>query len=463
VITLDNTPVLYSSGLSQTLNDFVTVALTSLANNIYTITVKVNGNNPFGRTITILTQYAFNFKITAVSGATFPTSQSIQPLSSTQSATINGSAFTGYTFSQTGVLTAYTYNQSAISSWTIFQPVGQVQWVITPSNTGNEIDTYVFTIDLNRSVPAATTGITYTASGVYDNSFITLAGTSTSQSFVRNTGTGTLTTTLTPTTTLLTTTRSGGNQTNLSITNVAATSVVSTTFTGALTGAASRVGNTLQSSGTQYLTMLPLSASTASQVVGTNASLNYNVTSGVLTSPTVSAIISSSNINILYNSAVTASSGIVYVPNVFTSTFTDYEISVSLGAPNTNALGFDFITGSNTRLALGWDTLTSYVNGTANATLTPPSSLCYLTVLPAIGNTMKHRCVVSNPTGGLLNKQFIAGPNIGYLTGGASPTQTTYTTTGINTTTTPSQTGFAIIISGGGSWTGNIVVRGCNY
>jgi hypothetical protein len=75
---------------------------------------------------------------------------------------------------------------------------------------------------------------------------------------------------------------------------------------------------------------------------------------------------------------------------------------------------------------------------------------------------MKHKAVMTNPTSVLTNKQFIAGPNIGYLTGGASPTQTTYHSSGINTSGT-AQTGFALIITGGGSWTATVKVRGFNY
>lgn len=442
VMNVDNVPLLYSSGLTQTLNNFVSIALTSLANNIYTLTVKVNGNNPFGRTITILTQYAFNFKITAVAGATFPTAQSIQPLSSTQSATINGSAFTGYVFSQTGVLTAYTYNQSAISSWTIFQPVGQVQWVITPTNTGNDIDTYVFTIDLNRSVPAAATGITYSASGVYDNSFITLAGTINTESFVRNTGTGTLTTTLTPTTNLLTTTKSGatGLLTLNNAVDVEATRTV-------------RVENTLQTTGTQFLTMVGASGTntTTGQIVGTHAPLSYNVASSTLYSP---------NMNVVYYNTVSATTGTAYVPNIFTSTYTDYEIFITFASPVLTgvALSFDLITGASTRLASGWDTLTSYVNGTAMVSLTPPASLCYITTLPNSSHIFKYKCVMTNPRSVVRAKQFIAGLNVGYLT---ASTQTTYTSSGYNSSTV-SQTGFALIITGGGSWTADVLVRGMN-
>jgi hypothetical protein len=243
---------------------------------------------------------------------------------------------------------------------------------------------------------------------------------------------------------------------NVATATLNATNVTATTFTGSLTGSATLMDNTLQTTGTQFLTMMPLSATTsAGQVVGTHAPLSYDVANSILLSP---------NFNLIYNATVSATSGTAYVPNIFTSTYTDYEISVSISSPVTTGatLSFDLITGTNTRLASGWDTLTSYVNGTAMVSLTPPTSLCYITSMPAIANTIKHKCVMTNPTSAVANKQFIAGPNIGYLTGGGSPTQTTYHSSGINSSAT-AQTGFALIITGGGSWTATVKVRGFNY
>jgi len=72
--------------------------------------------------------------------------------------------------------------------------------------------------------------------------------------------------------------------------NVATATLASTNFTGALSGSATRVGNTLQTVGTQFLTMVPLSASTASQVVGTHAGLGYNVATGTLFSTEFSGV-----------------------------------------------------------------------------------------------------------------------------------------------------------------------------
>jgi hypothetical protein len=71
---------------------------------------------------------------------------------------------------------------------------------------------------------------------------------------------------------------------------------------------------------------------------------------------------------------------------------------------------------------------------------------------------MKHRCVITNPGSVISAKQFIAGTNVGYLT---SSTITSYTSAGINTSTT-SCTGFALIVSGGGAWDAEIKVTGFN-
>jgi hypothetical protein len=163
--------------------------------NVYDITVNVSGNNPFGRTISISVQYAFNFTLTAVSGATFPTTFSITSYVADQTATINGSTFTGYTFSSTGT-DVNKYNQSAISVWNVFEPVGQLTWVITPINTGNEVDTYIFTINLGRTSPDLT-GVTIAKrSSNLDGAIITLKG-GLDTIIERISGTGTLTTSAT--------------------------------------------------------------------------------------------------------------------------------------------------------------------------------------------------------------------------------------------------------------------------
>jgi len=69
--------------------------------------------------------------------------------------------------------------------------------------------------------------------------------------------------------------------------NVATGTVTATTFSGSLTGSATLMDNTLQTTGTQFLTMMPLSATTpAGQVVGTHGSLTYNVATGTVTATT---------------------------------------------------------------------------------------------------------------------------------------------------------------------------------
>jgi hypothetical protein len=323
--------------------------------------------------------------------------------------------------------------------WNVFQPVGQSTWVITPTDTGNEIDTYVFTIDYNRLSPGLPGVSVVARSANLDGSFITLKGTTTVISTTRTSGTGTLTTSATPTNSLLSTVRSGPSILRLD---------------NSIDVTATRVENTLQSgAGTQFLTMLPSSATntTTGQVVGTNTALKYSTSTNTLYAP---------NMNIVFSSGVFATSGTAYVPNIFTSDYTDYEIYVSLVSPLATGatLSFDLITGTSTRLVSGWTTLTSYVNGTAMVSLTPPTSLCYITSLPNSTHYFKYKCVMTNPLSVIGAKQFIAGPNVGYLT---ASTQTTYTSTGLNSSTV-SQTGFALIIAGGGSWNGDVIVRGVN-
>jgi hypothetical protein len=66
--------------------------------------------------------------------------------------------------------------------------------------------------------------------------------------------------------------------------NPTTNTLTTTTFVGSLTGSATLIDNTLQTTGTQFLTMVPLSATTsAGQVVGTHGSLSYNVATSTLT------------------------------------------------------------------------------------------------------------------------------------------------------------------------------------
>jgi len=60
--------------------------------------------------------------------------------------------------------------------------------------------------------------------------------------------------------------------------------ITAPTFTGSLTGSASLIDTTLQSSGTRYLTMVPLSADTPTgQALGTTSTLSYNAGTDRLT------------------------------------------------------------------------------------------------------------------------------------------------------------------------------------
>jgi len=185
------------------------ITLLNTSANIYSFTLLVNGNNPYGRTISFSTNVGLNFIITAVSGATFPASLRQTPQTPTvSSATLNGSAFATYTFTPTGsFLTNFNYIVSAISVWNDFQPVGQASFTFTPTNTGNAIDTYVFTVNFTKTqiLPSGVTVAINTAVGsafILPNYSITTTTTLVS-------GSGTLTgLTATPSTTLLSISRS---------------------------------------------------------------------------------------------------------------------------------------------------------------------------------------------------------------------------------------------------------------
>jgi len=234
ILEIDDLPFLYTPCVPNTLTDFVSPVVRSGGANIYDITIKVSGHNPFGRTITISNQVGLNFTQTAISGATFPTATAtVNYTRGTPTMTINGGSFTSFVFTSTFNGTNYTYSQSAISVWDIFQPVGQVTCVITPDNTGNEIDTYVLIIDFNQIV-STVTGVSRAARTTnLDGSFVTLKGTGIVAVTSRVSGSGTLTTSSTPTNALLTAVRSGGNELHLTCPVIgASTSITGGTVSG---------------------------------------------------------------------------------------------------------------------------------------------------------------------------------------------------------------------------------------
>ena len=193
--------------ISPDYKSYITLLNTSA--NIYTFTLLVNGNNPYGRTISFSTNVGLNFIITAVAGATFPASLRQTPQTPTvSSATLNGSAYAGYTFTPTGsFLTNFNYIVSAISVWNVFQPVGQVSFTFTPTNTGNAIDTYVFTVNFTKT-QVLPSGVSVAINTAVGSAFI-LPNYSITTTTTLVSGSGTLTgLTATPSTTLLSISRS---------------------------------------------------------------------------------------------------------------------------------------------------------------------------------------------------------------------------------------------------------------
>jgi hypothetical protein len=422
ILTIDDKTFLTSPCIPQSdLTQFVTPVVRSGGTNIYDITIKCSGCNPYNRTVTVSVQYALNFTQTAVSGATFPTTTATQTLSiGSQSATINGSAFTGYTFASTGTATAYSYTQSAISVWNIFQPVGQLTWVITPTDTQNEIDTYVLTIDLNRTENTLT-GVTRTArTGNLDGSFITLKGTAITATTTRTSGTGTLTTTATPTNTLLTTTRSGND--NLKVdyfnTEVSASTVQTTS---------SFTGSTLYP---LYTDNYLASTSAGRNVITSTATpISYDAGTGIVT---ISTAFASYGFNTVLNQNFNNLLGEETFLNVFSTIYRYYDVTVYVDDAlnqNTNFV-IDFATNTGTRLSASWRTDSGYQNGTAWVNVTTSTSSCIISSLPNYAGAQIEFTLLNPYVSG--RRKGVKAHNHGYLT---ATDECNYFTTGVNTNT----------------------------
>ena len=208
----DNNIFTYSAGIPNSLpSTYISISPTILFD-INTITFQVNGNNPFNRSITFSFNVGFNFTITAISGASFPTTQTIKlNATAVNSATLNGSSFSGYSIVySSGFGTTYNYFQTHISKYNIFQPVGQASFTFTPTNTGNTNDTYVFIF--TPSYTASTITNVSLSLGVLGINYI-LVDNSITASFALVSGTAGITTTTTPTTSLLSISRSIGTNT----------------------------------------------------------------------------------------------------------------------------------------------------------------------------------------------------------------------------------------------------------
>jgi len=284
IIRSNTLPFLYSPTTAGTpFNTFVSQVVRPGGSNIYDITVEISGFNQFSRTVTITTLASLNFVLTAVAGATFPTTFTERITIASESATINGAAFTGYTLTTPGIGVTYNFFQTAISSWSCYFPAAQLTWVITPNNNGIEINTYVFTVDFTQNQPTLT-GVSAVASTNFDGSFITLNGTSTLQSFIRNSGGGLLTTSSPVSSpTLLTTTRSGTNNLRINNNVLVSASTLQTTLTTANTDYYLLLGATSASSGVSgrqvfNASTITFNASTNLLTVGGQVEINDLIT-----------------------------------------------------------------------------------------------------------------------------------------------------------------------------------------
>ena len=450
ILTIDSKTFLNTPCVPNTLTGFVTKVLRSGGTNIYDITIKVSGHNPYGRTLTISNQVGVNFIQTSVSGATFPTATARQTYSITsQSAKLNGSSFTGYTFSSTGTAVNYFFSASAISVWNIFQPVGQVTWVITPDNTGNEIDTYVLAIDFGFTENTLT-GVTRSSSTNFDGSRVTLAGTSIVAVTSRTSGSGTLTITpVTPTNTLLTAVRSGDDMLRIDYD----TTLVS----------ASTIQTSSAVSGTYYPLLID-----STLVSGTSGATGYTDANGSISIDTATAqvtigtafipTLTSTTFNRIVDSPFVAPLGSQTFLNCFDASYTNYEITIFISDAilNNTYLLIDFASSAGVRASANWRTATHYFNGATLVSVTTLTTGAYVSLIPNIaGNHFKFFLYSPATT----RRKGIQATNSGYLTSG---TETSYITTGgnISTTSYPS-----LFVSGGGGATalnGRIVITGVN-
>jgi hypothetical protein len=138
--------------------------------------------------------------------------------------------------------------------------------------------------------------------------------------------------------------------------------VIAPTFQGSLTGSATLIDTTLQTTGTQFLTMVPLSATTSTgQVAGTHAGLNYNVATGTLSSSIFSGSLTGSAT--LIDTTLIGAFGVMYIPLVVNS-----ATSPSGQTVYTNTV-LNFNTTNNTLTA------TNIVAGSFTGSLTGSASL----------------------------------------------------------------------------------------
>ena len=399
------------------LTQFVVPVVRAGGGNIYDITIKVSGHNPYGRTITISNQVALNFTQTSVSGATFPTATARQTYSiGSESLTKNAIPYVGYVFNSTGTGVNYLYSASAISVWNIFQPVGQLTWVITPDNTGNEIDTYVITIDFNRTENTLT-GVTRAArTSNLDGSFITLVGTGIVAATSRFSGTGTLTLSTTPTNTLLTTTRSegiggdDGDKLRINYNNTLVSASTLQTINPVVAG-----------------TYYPLFTSSSAASGAAGITVYTNPTTSMLSINTTTSEVNINNLkvnilNLVYTRAISAQNNASEL-NCFTGSFTEYEVRLVITTTTPSSiygtpLLFRFATSVGTPITTNYSGRAVFLSGTTNAFDTWSTGAYITDIQPAIPDSV-YSWTVTNPNSA--KRKTIKGTNNSFVSGLDSP------------------------------------------
>jgi hypothetical protein len=191
-VELDGSLILNPSGrksigyIEKTINSYD--SLITFAGSTWSI--PVNGNNPNGRSLTLSLPLEYTVLLSAVTGANFALVQSFYVNTITITMLLNGVAFSNKyeTYSPAlGIGSLFSYQLSAISSWTIRQPLNQISITFVPTDTGNASDVYSFTMSTTSTI-TTTANFTMSVSLIRPVSTYTFLAT-------RLTGTGTCTTT----------------------------------------------------------------------------------------------------------------------------------------------------------------------------------------------------------------------------------------------------------------------------
>ena len=170
------------------------------------------------------------------------------------------------------------------------------------------------------------------------------------------------------------------------------TTLHSAIFAGNLTGSASLIDTTLQTSGTQYLTFVPLSASAPSgQVLGTDTTLSYDVQFSILTCSTFAGNLTGTATNANNTQTYLTSTNFSYnIPFMLYDTATTQPTYLDTGGnitynPSTQTLNANYITSRQLPILWNNDFLIAGYTATypSNATL---NTYYLLSQLPATGD-----------------------------------------------------------------------------